>query len=143
MGVFKIGEVFLVDDDDIVKMVASKILKSIGFENTISQFDNGKTALAEIRKRIADQTLYPSSAPVLLLLDINMPIMDAWGFLEEFTKLDQEIKNHFLISIITSSIDSNDRNMAFSYPDVKDYITKPLSGKHVIDFLSKHKLYEE
>ena len=79
----------------------------------------------------------------LVVLDLNMPIMDAWGFLDEFTKLDQDIKDQFLISIITSSIDSNDRNMAFSYPDVKDYITKPLSGKHVIDFLTKHQLYEQ
>lgn len=143
MGVFKISEVFLVDDDHIVKMVAAKILKSIGFENTIHQFENGKTAIVEIKKRVADQTLDLSAAPILILLDINMPIMDAWGFLDEFTKLDQDIKEHFLISIITSSIDSNDRNMAFSYPDVKDYITKPLSGKHVIDFLTKHQLYEQ
>ncbi|HSF54478.1 MAG TPA: response regulator [Algoriphagus sp.] len=143
MGIFKIGEVFLVDDDDIVKMVATKILKSIGFENTIYQFENGKTAIVEIKKRVADQTLDPSVGPILILLDINMPIMDAWGFLDEFTKLDQDIKDQFLISIITSSIDSNDRNMAFSYPDVKDYITKPLSGKHVIDFLTKHQLYEQ
>ena len=40
MGIFKIGEVFLVDDDALVKMVASKILKSIGFDQTISQFEN-------------------------------------------------------------------------------------------------------
>lgn len=143
MGVFKIGEVFLVDDDPIVKMVAIKILKNIGFERTITQFENGHTALLEIKKRVADQTLIHQAEPVLLLLDINMPVMDAWGFLNEFSQLNQAVRSHFLISIITSSIDSQDRKMAFSYSDVKDYITKPISGKHVTDFLTKHGLYEE
>lgn len=142
MAVFKIGEVFLVDDDAIVRMVASKILKSIDFNNTISTFENGQMAIMEITRRIENKEFENQTEPILLLLDINMPIMDAWGFLDKFTEMDQEIKKHFLICIITSSIDSNDRTMAFSYPDVKDYITKPLSGKHVIDFLSKHELYE-
>lgn len=143
MGIFRIGEVFLVDDDAIVKMVASKILKNIGFENTISQFENGKTALLEIKERISTQTLLTGTDPILLLLDINMPVMDAWEFLDEFSQLDQEVKDHFLISIITSSIDSSDQKKAYSYPDVKDFITKPLSGKHVTDFLSRHGLYKD
>lgn len=143
MGIFKIGEVFLVDDDAIVKMVASKILRNIGFEKTISQFENGQSALIEIQKRITDQTLIQQAQPILLLLDINMPVMDAWGFLNEFSQLSQDIRSNFLISIITSSIDSQDRKMAFSYPDVKDYITKPISGKHVTDFLTRHELYTE
>jgi CheY-like chemotaxis protein len=72
-----------------------------------------------------------------------MPVMDAWEFLDEFSQLDQEVKDHFLISIITSSIDSSDQKKAYSYPDVKDFITKPLSGKHVTDFLSRHGLYKD
>lgn len=143
MGAFKIGEVFLIDDDAIVKMVASKILRSVGYYKTISPFDNGLTAIQEIKNRITNQSLEGLPEPVLILLDINMPVMDAWGFLNEFTQLDLSVKKHFLISIITSSIDSQDRQMAFSYPDVKDYITKPISGKHVTDFLTKHGLYEE
>lgn len=143
MGTFKIREVFLIDDDAIVKMVASKILKSIGYDKKISPFENGLAAIQEIKHRITNHDLEGLAEPTLILLDINMPVMDAWGFLDEFTQLDQSAKDHFLISIITSSIDSQDRQMAFSYPDVKDYITKPISGKHVTDFLTKHGLYEE
>lgn len=143
MGAFKIGEVFLIDDDAIVKMVASKILRSIGFDKKISSFDNGLLAIQEIKHRISSKELDGLAEPVLILLDINMPVMDAWGFLNEFTQLDTGVKKHFLLSIITSSIDSQDRQMAFSYQDVKDYITKPISGKHVTDFLTKHGLYEE
>lgn len=143
MGNFKIKEVFLVDDDAIVRMVASKILKSIGFDKKISQFENGSLAILEIKSRISQHAIGSDSDPVLLLLDINMPIMDAWEFLTEYSQLDEEIKKHFSIVIITSSIDIHDRQMAFSYPDVKDYITKPISGTYVLDFLSRNGLYEE
>ena len=143
MGNFKIKEVFLVDDDAIVRMVASKILKSIGFDKKISQFENGSLAILEIKNRITQHAIGPDSDPVLLLLDINMPIMDAWEFLSEYSLLDEEIKKHFSVVIITSSIDIHDRQMAFSYADVKDYITKPISGTYVLDFLCRNGLYEE
>ncbi|WP_026969065.1 response regulator [Algoriphagus terrigena] len=141
MGTFRIQEVFLVDDDAIVRMVATKILKSIDFNNAISSFENGELAIEEITGRFAERK-YSGDEKVLLLLDINMPILDAWGFLDEFTELSPDIKKHFLIAIITSSIDTNDRIKAFSYPEVLDYITKPLSAKHLTDFLTRHGLFE-
>lgn len=131
------------DDDAIVRMVAIKILKSIDFKEVISSFENGQLAIEEIQKRFLTDGSPITGDPILLLLDINMPVLDAWGFLDEFVKLSPDIKKHFLIAIITSSIDTNDRIRAFSYEEVLDYITKPLSGKHLTDFLSKHHLYVE
>lgn len=143
MGIFKFKEVYLVDDDAIVRLVASKIFKNINFQNPIHSFENGKLALEEIERKVVANELDSSREKILLMLDINMPIMDAWAFLDEFMKFDEEIKNHFLITIITSSIDSSDNMKAFSYFEVSDYITKPLSGKHILDFLKKHNLYED
>jgi CheY-like chemotaxis protein len=143
MPKFKISEVFIIDDDAVVRMVASKILKLIGFQGKVSQLENGRDSLHEIQKRIENQTINLPAEPILILLDINMPVLDAWGFLDEFSLLEKSVKDHFLITIITSSIDSEDRLKAFSYSEVSDYITKPLSGKHVTDFLGKHNLYEE
>lgn len=143
MSLFKIKEVYLVDDDAIVRLVASKIFKNINFQNPIHSFENGKEAIQEIERKAAVNQSEITGEKILLLLDINMPIMDAWAFLDEFKELDQRIKKNFLITIITSSIDSNDSMKAFSYQEVSDYITKPLSGKHILDFLKKHNLYEE
>lgn len=143
MSLFKVKEVYLVDDDAIIRMVASKILKSIEFKNPIYGFENGQIALDEISKKIAANEFEFTDEKILLLLDINMPIMDSWAFLDKFKKFNQEIKEHFIISIITSSIDTSDKEKAFSYPEVSDYITKPLTGKHILDFLAKHNLYEE
>ena len=115
MGIFKIGEVFLVDDDDIVKMVATKILKSIGFENTIYQFENGKTAIFEIKKRVTDQALDLSADPILILLDINMPIMDGWEFLRAIEKY--KFKDKLNIYMVSSSIDPTEikKSKKFKY----------------------------
>jgi len=141
MSIFRIQEVFLVDDDSIVRMVATKILKSIDFNHAISSFENGQLAIEEVAKRFASNESTDTEDKILLLLDINMPVLDAWGFLDEFAQFSADIKKHFLIAIITSSIDTNDRIKAFSYSEVLDYITKPLSGKHLTDFLTKHELY--
>jgi CheY-like chemotaxis protein len=143
MSDYEFSEIFLVDDDSIVRLVSSKILKSIGFENPVSLFENGQKVLSEITKRKTDQWDEMGPAPILLFLDIHMPVMDAWAFLEEFALLDQKIKDRYFLAIITSSIDVNDQRRAFSFPCVKDYINKPLSGKQVLEFLSKHGLYEE
>ena len=143
MSSFKIKEVYLVDDDAIVRMVAGKILKNIEFKNPITGFENGKSAIDLIAQREVNNEYEYTGEQILLLLDINMPVMDAWSFLDEFQKFDSEIKSYFLISIITSSIDTSDKTRAFSYPEVSDYITKPLTGKHILEFLKKHNLYEE
>lgn len=143
MSLFKIREVFLVEDDAIVRLVATKIFKNIEFKNPIHSFENGKVAIEAITKKIAENQFETDGEKILMLVDINMPVMDAWAFLDKFKELDQKVKKHFLVSIITSSIDSSDKMKAFSYPEVSDYITKPLSGKHIIDFLKKHNLYEE
>lgn len=141
MGRFHIKEVVLVDDDPIVRMVATKILKVIDFSGLISEFENGQLAIDELLRRSNSGT--PIVDRSLLLLDINMPGMDAWGFLDRFTQLDKETKKHFFVAIITSSVNTNDRTKAFSYPDVRDYINKPLSGERLTDFLAKHHLLEE
>ncbi len=133
----------MVDDDAIVRMVAVKIFRSIGFDKAISSFENGQLAIDEIRRRFVTGGSPAKDDRILLLLDINMPVLDAWGFLEEFAKLSPDIKSHFLIVIITSSIDTQDRIRGFSYGEVLDYLTKPLSAQHLTDFLSKHRLYVE
>ncbi len=143
MRQFRIREIYLVDDDAVVRMVVGKIFKNIQFQNPIHNFENGKIAIDEILKKAAEKEFDSVSEKILLLLDINMPVMDSWAFLDQFKDLDEHIKNHFLISIITSSIDSSDKLKASSYVDVSDYITKPLSAAQTIEFLKKHGLYEE
>lgn len=140
MSKFNFEDVFIIDDDIVVRILVMKILKNIGYQGNIHQFENGELALKEFTQPTLDLSINTLS---LVLLDINMPLMDGWGFLDGLTELpDQNKKGHF-ITMITSSIDQSDKKKAFSYPDVKDFIQKPVSVQLLKEFLIQHKLLEE
>ena len=142
-GMFTLNEIIFVDDDAIVRMLGKRILSNIKFDREITQFENGLTAIQEIQKRVAQNEIAKNEKPTLILLDINMPVMDGWDFLDEFSALPKSIQKQFYISIITSSIDRSDKEKAFSYPIVKDYIQKPMSVSLFMDFLKKHEFVKE
>ncbi len=99
----KINTVFVVDDDPITVFGLKKMLTDIGTAQEIQTFANGKLALDRIVELQADG----ADLPEVILLDINMPIMDGWQFLDAFLGLP--IKETIRINIITSSIDPYDR----------------------------------
>ena len=140
MSRFNFGDVFIIADDIVVRILVMKILKNIGYQGNIHQFENGELALTEITNPTQDVT---KSGYNLVLLDINMPTMDGWGFLDGFTALPDPKKAGHYITMITSSIDQADKAKAFSYVDVKDFIQKPVSVQLLKEFLMSHKLLEE
>jgi len=100
----KINSICIIDDDPITVFGMRKMLDSLVTYNTINTFGNGKLAIEGIKDMIADG----QEIPEVIFLDINMPIMDGWQFLEEFIALS--LKNKVRINIITSSIDSADED---------------------------------
>jgi CheY-like chemotaxis protein len=98
----KINSICIIDDDPITVFGIRKMLDSVITYNTIKTFVNGKIAIEGI-KNIMETN---QEIPEVIFLDINMPIMDGWQFLEEFIALP--IKHKVRINIITSSIDSID-----------------------------------
>ncbi|MDN3551363.1 MAG: response regulator [Mucilaginibacter sp.] len=120
--------VLLVDDDEINNFISIKLIKKALLNTEIMACLNGKFAidqLADIQKRD------PSKMPDYILLDINMPIMNGWEFLEEFKRLNIDPLGKSKIYIISSSVFSNDINKAKSYPLVKDFISKPLNVEKI------------
>jgi response regulator RpfG family c-di-GMP phosphodiesterase len=72
-----------------------------------------------------------------------MPEMNGWGFLEGISLFSDNWKKKQFITMITSSIDNTDKNKAFGYKEVKDFIQKPVSIKLLKDFLFLHNLLDE
>lgn len=98
----KISSIFIVDDDPITVFGIRKMLKPVALCDDVQIFQNGKEALDALLKRMDGE----GDIPEVIFLDINMPIMDGWDFLEEI--MDLELKEKIIINMITSSIDPLD-----------------------------------
>ncbi len=115
--------VFMVDDDPIVNCVHQKIVRNIGIANEIRSFTDPRKALAELRSELCH-----AKKSMLVLLDINMPEMSGFEFLE-FMELEDFNLNVDVI-VVTSSICENDRLLAELHPRfVRDFVTKPLKAE--------------
>lgn len=116
--------ILLVDDDEINNFISIKLIKKALDNTSISSCLNGKFAIDQL---VELQNNTPESLPDFILLDINMPIMNGWEFLDEYKRLELDPLGKTKIYIISSSVFSNDINKAKSYPLVKNFISKPLS----------------
>jgi CheY-like chemotaxis protein len=119
--------IFLIDDDAITNYVNKKIItKSYPF--TIVEFTSSTEALAVLKEYSSSEThLFPE----IIFLDINMPHMDGWEFLEEFQKLPGTVLDKCEVIMLSSSIDTYDIERSKKYKIVKQFISKPLTVEKV------------
>lgn len=117
----KIGFTYIVDDDPLYNFGTKKLLEFTSFTEDVSFFLNGEAAWKDFEKRISEG----ASLPDVILLDINMPIMNGWQFLDLISaaKFTHPVK----IFVISSSINQDEMDRANTYPLVVDYITKPMT----------------
>ena len=122
--------VLLVDDDEINNFISIKLIKKALLNTEIMACLNGKFAIDQL---VDIQRNDPAKMPDYILLDINMPIMNGWEFLDENKRLNIDPTGKTKIFIISSSVFSNDINKARSYPLVKDFISKPLNVDKIVE----------
>ena len=120
----------LVDDDEINNFISIKLIKKALLNTEIMACLNGKFAIDQL---VEIQRNDPSKLPDYILLDINMPIMNGWEFLDEYKRLNIDPLGRTKVFIISSSVFSNDINKARSYPLVKDFISKPLNVDKIVE----------
>ncbi|MCM4158746.1 response regulator [Antarcticibacterium flavum] len=114
-------KIILIDDDDIVLMIQRKLLQRCGINNEILSFKKGREALDFLLGEIANQNF-------LILLDINMPVMNGWQFLYRLAEL--EIPHDIKVVMVTSSVDSYDREAVVKYDKVIGFIEKPITAEN-------------
>lgn len=114
--------ILLVDDDNIFNFLNTKLLEASGIASEIHTAGNGQEALDLLNNYFTGTT----SLPDVILLDLNMPVMDGFGFLEAFKKLNLPRKERVSIIIVTSSEDPKDMARAKQL-GITSYLTKPVS----------------
>lgn len=125
-----IETIYLVDDDDVFQFLTKKVIEESNLVSKIKIFNNGQEAIEDI----TDKYMKGSQLPEIILLDLSMPVMDGWEFLEEFNKIEN---NHsIMIYVISSSISPKDVEKANSYSSVRDYIIKPITKVKFIELLN-------
>jgi len=130
MGKFKNG--CIIDDDPISVFGIKKSMRDLDFCDNIIVYTNGQEALEGLTKTTQEGKKLPS----IILLDINMPIMDGWEFLEDFVKIPNSNTDEVTIFVISSSIDPRDFLKAKSFSVVNNYIIKPIFKKDLVKLLS-------
>ncbi len=123
----------LVDDDKIFQLTTLRTIQAAKLTDKILQFENGEEALSFLKEH-AEET---ESLPDFIFLDINMPYVDGWMFLEDFATLKFELKKEISIFMVSSSIDPKDVNRAKGNANVLEYIIKPVSREKLIEVLKK------
>ena len=119
----------LIDDDDIFNLLNGKVIENSGMGSEISIFTSGQAALDDLLKNLDT----PSLLPDMLFVDIRMPGMDGFEFLEAFHQLPGTAWQHIHIFMLTSSLDERDQEKARRYPQVMGFFSKPLSQETLED----------
>lgn len=126
----QIETVFVIDDDESWCFLAKKIFERAGVGRQIITAQNGLVASKKLQSFAANG----EKLPELIFLDIKMPVMDGFEFLEEITKHSEVDLSNTNIYICSSSLHNRDKERAKLYP-IKDFITKPLSKEMLLDLL--------
>lgn len=121
----------IIDDDDLYKLLLKKSVNNLGSNVEILTYPNGEEAFIELSKFKNSPDLLPD----LILLDINMPIMDGWEFMEQFVNTKNQFKKNITIYIASSSIAKQDIEKSKTYPEISGYIVKPILKGTVANLL--------
>jgi CheY-like chemotaxis protein len=120
----------VVDDDSTNNLICKFAIQKASPGAAIQLFTEPEDALREIKEN------HEVGGPTLLFLDINMPSMTGWEFLEIFKEFDAETMQRFTIYILSSSIDDRDRIRANNNPLVSGFLSKPLNAAIVSSILA-------
>lgn len=126
----KVSKILLVDDDLAINYFHKRLFTKAELGETITPLYNGSEALNEVAY-LNDSI--DKDALILIFLDINMPVLDGWGFLAGFDEIYSKLNCEFKIIVLSSSINPDDIEKAKQNKYVSEYLTKPLTLENIVE----------
>jgi len=123
--------VCVIDDDKIHVYGLKKLISIKKLSPNLIDFPNGKEAI--------DFLAAPENSaklPDIIFLDINMPVMDGWDFMEHYVKIKPQMGKKIIVYMVSSSINDEDILRAKAIADISDYIIKPVSPEKLIELFA-------
>lgn len=114
---------FLIDDDEAYLYGIRKLIEYHHLCDRVMEFKNGKTAIEQLKCSLAGS----EELPDYILLDLEMPVMDGWQFMEEFMLIQPLMPKKVTVYVVSSSIDERDKQRAKSIDAIADYLVKPMN----------------
>jgi CheY-like chemotaxis protein len=127
--------IMCIDDDPITLMLFKKIANKASFTQKIITALNGEEAI-----QLIDTESVHDTKPQLIFLDLNMPVMGGWEFLDSLTKSNYFDTNNTKVIILTSSIDPKDINKSKTYASVIAFLSKPITVEMLQEMIKTNKL---
>ncbi len=127
--IHKIELACIIDDDSMYVNLVKKIIEAKQLCKNLMMFKNGKDALTYFEAILG--SLDVQEVPEIIFLDLNMPVMDGWEFLDNFVQIKNKFKKTITLYIVSSSINKVDMEKAKSINSVKDYLIKPVTIKEL------------
>ena len=132
----KLNCILLIDDNKADNAFHQIKIKRAEVCDTISVATTGSQALNYLEK--ASQQLEEFPKPDLIFLDINLPGMDGFDFLDEFHKLNDTLKSETKVIMLTTSLNPDDQTRALNYKEVKEFLNKPLTVELIQDTVANY-----
>lgn len=130
-----LDSILFIDDDPITLMLCKMVIKKASFSNEIATAKNGEEALQYFNTlKQLDSNNEFNKQPQLIFLDLNMPVMGGWEFLNSFSTADYADYNKTKVIILSSTIDPEDLEKSKKYPMVIDFLSKPIS-KEMLEYV--------
>lgn len=134
----KMNCILLVDDDIATNFINKKIIQKANIVENVQVVSNGKEAIEYLCNRGKFESNNNTPKPELILLDINMPVMDGWDFMEAYKDLDAIYKENVIIVMLSSSFNPADKAKADSIPEISEFRQKPMSRGALLEIIETY-----